>query len=96
MSKETTCPICNKLFTIPPTRPKQKYCSRECSVIGRRTSKEDQARNRVETFIETLPDLPILNVLEGKIGSGTDNRMTVTGARMWDTERFIVLVVKRD
>lgn len=93
---EKQCPVCNKQFTIPPTRPKQKYCSQECSVLGRRTTKEDQAKKRVDLFIETLPDLPILDVLEGKIGSGTDNKMIVKGARTWDTEKFIVLVVRRD
>jgi len=92
---EKICPICGESFTVPPTRPNQKYCSRDCSVIGRKTTKEEAAQKRVDIFIESLADLPILDVLEGKLGSGTDNRMTVTGARMWEEEKFIVLVVKR-
>lgn len=93
MSKEATCPICGTLFQIPPTRPNQKYCSRDCSVIGRKSTKEEAGKKRVDLFIESLPDLQILDVLEGKLGSGTDNRMTVTGARTWEGKKFLVLVV---
>lgn len=93
MSKETICPICGNSFIIPPTRPNQKYCCRECSVIGRRSTKEEAALKRVNSFIESLPDLPIHDVLEGKLGSGTENRMIVPGARTWEGHKFVVLVV---
>lgn len=92
---EKTCPVCGKSFPLPPTRKKQIYCSRDCSVIGRKTTKESSALKRVESFIERLPEITIVDVLDGRLGSGTDNRMVVTGARMWeDGSKFIVLVVK--
>lgn len=93
MQKETICPVCGKQFNIPQTRPNQKYCSRDCSVIGRRSTKEDAAKKRIDSFIESLPDLHILDVLDGKLELSTNNRMTVTGARMWEGKRFLVLVV---
>ena len=93
MTKEIICPVCGDTFQVPPTHPNQKYCSRACSVIGRRSTKEEAAQKRVNSFIESLPDLPIIDVLEGKLGSGTENRMIVSGARTWEGHKFIVLVV---
>ena len=97
MKKEKTCPVCEKTFTIPPTQPKKKYCSRECSVLGRRATKEEAGRKRVESFIENLPDLSICDVLTGRLGAATDNRMTVKGVRTWEDGEFeyIVLVVRK-
>jgi len=97
MKKEKTCPVCEKTFIVPPTQPKKKYCGRECSVIGRRTTKEEAGKKRVDAFIESLPDIDILDVLNGRLEVGTNNRMTVTGARMWEEEtpEYIVLVVRK-
>ena len=97
MKKEKTCPVCGKIFPIPPTQPKKKYCSRECSVIGRRTTKEEAGKKRVEAFIDSLPDLPICDALTGRLGAGTDNRMIVKGVRTWEDGEFeyIVLVVRK-
>jgi len=97
MKKEKTCPVCEKTFQIPPTQPNKKYCCRECSVLGRRTTKEEAGRKRVESFIENLPDLSICDVLPGRLGVGTDNRMTVKGVRTWEDGEFeyVVLVVRK-
>ena len=92
MPDEKTCPVCGELFKVPTTRPKQKYCSGPCSVIGRRKTKEEAAQKRVNSFIENLPDLSIYDALEGKLELSTNNRMTVAGARMWEGKKFIVLV----
>ncbi len=89
--KRKMCPICNKLFDVPNTRPNQIYCSRDCAVIGRRLTKEDTASKRVDSFIDTIPDIQIHDVLEGRLKM--DHRMTVPGAGMWKDKRFIVLVV---
>ena len=89
--KQKTCPVCNKPFDVPITRPKQIYCSRDCAVMGRRLTKEDTASKRVDTFIDTIPDIQIHDVLEGRLKM--DHRMTVPGAGMWKDKRFIVLVV---
>jgi len=95
MSTKKTCPICGESFTVPLKRPNQIYCSRDCAVIGRHTTKEDDAQKRVDIFIERLPDIPILDVLEGRLeSSSTNNRMTVTGARMWEGKKFIVVVTE--
>ena len=93
--QEKICPTCGKSFPVPIKRPNQKYCSRDCSVIGRRTTKEDDAQKRVDLFIDRLPDISILDVLEGRLeSSSTNNRMTVTGARMWEGKKFIVIVTE--
>jgi len=96
MKKEKTCPVCGKIFPIPPTQPKKKYCCRACSVLGS-TTKEEAGRKRVEAFIEGLPDLSICDALTGRLGAGTDNRMTVKGVRTWEDGEFeyIVLVVRK-
>ena len=96
MPEDKTCPVCGETFTPPPTRPKQIYCGRPCSVIGRTSTKEEAAKKRVDKFIDDLLNVQILDALEGKLEVGTNNRMTVTGARAWENEKFIVLVVKRD
>lgn len=74
MENERICPICNKSFKIPTTRKNQIYCSRDCSVIGRRSTKEETAKERVNDFIESLPDMPILDVLEGRFNPGTTDK----------------------
>jgi len=96
MTNEKTCPVCGVSFQIPPTQPNKKYCSRDCSVIGRRTTQEENATKRVDSFIESLPDLHIVDALDGRLGAGTDNRMTVKGVRTWEDgeNQYIVLVVK--
>jgi len=91
MSEEKICPVCGESFKVPTTRPKQIYCSRDCAVIGRRLTKEDTASKRVDTFIDTIPDIQIHDVLEGRLKM--DHRMTVPGAGMWKDKKFIVLVV---
>lgn len=93
MTEEKLCPICGTSFPQIPTRPNQKYCSKECAYEGILRDKEEAARQRVNGFIDTLVDLDIKDVLEGRLGAGTDNRMTVKGARHWQGCRFIVLAV---
>lgn len=95
MPTEKICPICGESFKVPFQRPNQKYCSRDCAVIGRHTTKEQDAQKRVDLFIDRLPDIPILDVLEGRLeSSSTNNRMTVTGARMWEGKKFIIIVTE--
>jgi len=95
MTKQNTCPVCNTLFTVPPTRPNQKYCSIPCSVLGRKLIKEDSAADRVDVFIERLPDMKIYDVLDGKLRSesATDNYINAKGVRSWQGKKFLVLVV---
>jgi len=94
---EKPCPVCGGSFQIPSTQPHKKYCCRGCSVIGRRSTKEEAGHKRVDEFIESLPDLCIKDVLNGRLGAGTDNRMTVKGVRTWEDGEYeyIVLVVKK-
>jgi len=97
MTKEKTCTVCGVSFQIPPTQPNKKYCGRECSVIGRRNTKEEAAAKRVDSFIDSLEDLHIVDALDGRLGAGTDNRMTVKGVRTWEDGEYeyIVLVVRK-
>ena len=95
MPEEKTCPICGETFTSP--RKNQIYCSPDCSVIGRKLSKEDAGKKRVDKFIDRLLDMEILDVLEGRLEQNTtNNRMHVKGARTWDSgeTEYIVIVVK--
>ncbi len=97
MQEEKICPVCGESFKVPPTRPKQKYCSMPCSVIGRRTTKEETAKQRVDEFIDSLLDIKIVDVLEGRFDPGnTDNRIYVNakGASTWPGKKFIVLVIE--
>lgn len=97
MPNEKICPICGESFTVPPTRPKQIYCSRDCAVIGRQLNKESPRDTRVNDFIEKLPDFQIVDVLQGNLTHGTtDNRIFVTakGARSLEGCTFYVVVVK--
>ena len=96
MSNEKICPICGKHFQLPPTRPNQIYCSRDCAVIGRKIQKEKPRDTRVNDFIEKLPDLQIVDVLEGKLTHGTtDNRIFITAkeARSLEGCTFYVVAV---
>lgn len=97
MTEESTCPICGTSFQVPPTRPNQICCSRECGYIYRKEKKEDDAYERIKEFMDNRGTYKVVDVLEGKLNYGTDNRMTVKGARHWEkTGRFIVLVAVDD
>jgi len=96
MSEEKICPICGESFKVPTTRPKQIYCSIECSALGRILKKEDNRDTRVNNFIEKLPNLEIVDVLQGKLTHGTtDNRVFVTAkeARSLEGCTFYVVAV---
>ena len=91
---EKICPTCGNPFTVPPTRPGQKYCSAPCSVQGRQADKDEAAKARVDKALNELLSLDVLDALNGRLEAGsTNNRMTVKGARTWEDKRFIVLVV---
>jgi hypothetical protein len=96
MPEDKICPVCRVSFTLPPTRQKQKYCSRECSVIGRKTTNEETAKERVNDFIESLPDIQIYDVLEGdiRLKTNTDNYLNAKGVRAWNDgkKKFKVIV----
>lgn len=87
------CPICGESFEVPQTRPKQIYCSTNCSIIGRKENKNRKSEKRVIEFLEKFENIEIIDVFEGRLNSGTDNRMTVKGAREHENKKFIVLVV---
>ena len=98
MTETSICPICGTSFpTPPPSRgykdKNQIYCSKECAYEGILRDKEEAASRRVSGFIDSLVDLDIKDVLEGRLGAGTDNRMTVKGARHWQGCKFVVLAV---
>lgn len=96
MSKEKICPVCGESFQLPPTRQNQNYCSRECAVAGRRLNKDNLRSERIDAFIEKLPDIQIVDVLEGKLTHGTtDNRIFITAkeARSLEGCTFYVVAV---
>lgn len=96
MEEKRTCPICGEEFNIPKTRKNQICCSRECGYEWRKHNKDLDAAKRVLEFEYSmrLANIQILDVLEGKLVTGsTNNQMTVTGARAWNGKKFIVLVV---
>ena len=97
MPEKRKCPVCGRQFTPPPKRKNQVYCSPDCGYIGRKKTKEEAGKKRVDKFIEDLLDMEIQDVLEGRMEVGTNNRMTVKGARTWESgeTEYIVLVVRK-
>jgi len=94
---EKTCPVCGESFTLPPTRKNQIYCSRNCAVVSRQITKEDNASHRIDAFIESLPDLNIIDVVEGKVYPGnTNNQVIAKGVGAWPEKRFKVIIYDDD
>gem|GEM_PF-4787515 len=67
-------------------------------MIGRRMTKEESADKRVNDFIESLPDLPIVDALEGKFNPGGSTNtvyINAKGVLAYPEKRYIVLVLER-
>lgn len=70
--KPKKCTICSENFI--PKKQSQIYCSPKCATEGRLQKKEDreiQRQKRKEKFINSFPDLDIIDVLRGEIRQGT-------------------------
>ena len=61
-------------------------------------AKEEAGKKRVDKFIDELLDMEILDVLPGNLErNATNNRMTVKGARTWESPdvEYVVIVKKK-